>query len=142
MSETGTSKRTLPVWAEQLRQKYLAGEASVFVLYGNVFDRYLVDGVAHGMTEFLSQVLLKENKNRIMEISLDRGVRFLQGATTEEKEVLYGYLADKGLPGIFESVERRMREHYQRSRIYIRVGRQTSTRQRNPDGDKDGNIDD
>ncbi|MFZ6677385.1 ATP-binding protein [Undibacterium sp. Tian12W] len=122
MSETGTSKRTLPVWAEQLRQKYLAGEASVFVLYGNVFDRYLVDGVAHGMSEFLSQVLLKENKNRIMEISLDRGVRFLQGATTEEKEVLYGYLADKSLPGIFESVERRMREHASNAVIFPYAG--------------------
>ena len=31
----------LPAWAETVRARYLAGEASVFVLYRNVFDRYL-----------------------------------------------------------------------------------------------------
>jgi len=111
MSANKQSKRLLPGWAEQLRQKYLAGEASVFVLYRNVFDRYLVDGVAYGMTEFLSEVLLKDNKQRIVEISLDRGLRVLQGASLDEKAALYGHLEDKGLPGIFDSVERRMREH-------------------------------
>lgn len=111
MATMKDSRRNLPVWAEQLRQKYLAGEASVFVLYRNVFDRFLVDGKAYAMTEFLSDVLLKDNKERIYEISLARGLRVLQGATTEEKSALYGYLEGKGLPGIFESVERRMREY-------------------------------
>lgn len=115
-------KRRLPVWAEQVRQKYLAGEASVFVLYGNVFDRTLVEGSAYGMTEFLSEVLLKDNKSRIMEVSLDRGVRILQGATTDEKEVLYSYLAGKGLQGVFESVERRMREHNSNAVIFPYAG--------------------
>lgn len=115
-------KRRLPVWAEQVRQKYLAGEASVFVLYGNVFDRYLVEGVSYDMSDFLAQVLLKENKNRIMEVSLARGVRFLQGASVEEKEVLYSYLADKGMPGIFEAVERRMREHPSNAIIFPYAG--------------------
>ena len=35
-------RQELPAWAETVRQKYLAGEASVFVLYGNVFDRTLI----------------------------------------------------------------------------------------------------
>ena len=94
-------KRELPVWAEQVRQKYLAGEASVFVLYGNVFDRYLVDGTAYAMTEFLADVLLKDNKTRIMEVSLGRGVRFLQDASTAtnasmaEKETLYSFCSSR-----------------------------------------------
>lgn len=108
MAELG--KRSLPAWAEVMRQKYLAGEASVFVLYGNVFDRYLVDKTAYGISDFLSEVLLKDNKQRIYEVSLDRGLRVLQGGSTDEKAALYAYLEDKGLQGIFESIERRMRE--------------------------------
>lgn len=108
---TDISKRPLPGWAETVRQKYLAGEASVFVLYGNVFDRYLVGQQALALSDFLSGVLLRDNKQRIYEISLDRGLRVVQGATTEEKASLYAHLEGRGLPGIFESVERRMREH-------------------------------
>ena len=78
MADQMLPKRLLPAWAEQIRQKYLAGEASVFVLYGNVFDRCLVDGIAYGMTAFLSEVLLKDNKQRIYEISLDRGFTAVQ----------------------------------------------------------------
>lgn len=111
-------KHLLPAWAEQLRQKYLAGEASVFVLYGNVFDRYLFDSIAYGMSGLLSEVLLKDNKDHIYEISLDRGLRFLQGGTSDEKAALYSYLEGKGLQGIFESVERRMREHKSNAVIF------------------------
>lgn len=111
-------KPALPAWAEQLRQKYLAGEASVFVLHGNVFDRYLVNGVAYGISGLLADVLLKDNKQHIYEISLDRGLRFLQGGTSDEKAALYSYLEDKGLQGIFESVERRMREHRSNAVIF------------------------
>ena len=82
MANMKDTRRGLPAWAEQLRQKYLAGEASVFVLYRNVFDRFLVEGKAYAMTEFLCDVLLKDNKERIYEISLARGLRVLQGATT------------------------------------------------------------
>lgn len=122
MADQMLPKRLLPAWAEQIRQKYLAGEASVFVLYGNVFDRYLVDGIAYGMTAFLSEVLLKDNKQRIYEISLDRGLRFLQGASTDEKASLYGYLEGKGLQGVFESVERRMHEHKSNAVIFPYAG--------------------
>ncbi len=117
-------KRDLPVWAEQMRQKYLAGEASVFVLYGNVFDRYLVNGVAYAMTDFLADVLLKENKNRIMEVSLGRGVRLLQDSATSisEKEALYSYLADKGMPGIFDAIEKRMLDHPSNAVIFPYAG--------------------
>ena len=86
--------RRLPDWAEVMRQKYLAGEASVFVLYGNVFDRYLVENTAYSISDFLSEVLLKDNKERIYEISIDRGLRVIQGSSTDEKAALYAALAE------------------------------------------------
>ncbi len=98
----------LPKWAETLRQKYLAGEASVFILYGNVFDRTLINGQSYGLVQFLSEILLAGKKERIYELSIDRGLKVLHGATLEEKGELYRHLEGKGLAGIFESLERRM----------------------------------
>ena len=95
----------LPAWAETVRARYLAGEASVFVLYRNVFDRYLVDGKAPSMVDFLAGVLLKGNKERLFEISVDRGLRVLSGIAADEKAALYEHLEAKGMPGILASVE-------------------------------------
>ena len=78
MSPESGGRPALPVWAETLRQKYLAGEASVFVLYRNVFDRYQVGERYYTLLPFLSEVLLKDNKQRIFELSIDRGVRVIQ----------------------------------------------------------------
>jgi len=105
------SRPVLPVWAETVRERYLAGEASVFVLYRNVFDRYLVDGNALSMIDFLSGVLLKGNKERLFEISIDRGLRVLSGVTPDDKAALYAHLEARGMPGILDAVERRLREH-------------------------------
>jgi ATP-dependent 26S proteasome regulatory subunit len=69
----------LPRWAETLRQKYLAGEASTFVLYRNVFDNFLVAGKLHGLQSFLVEELFKETKKRVVEVSLERGIRHLSG---------------------------------------------------------------
>ena len=103
-------KPPLPDWAETVRQKYLAGDASVFVLHGNVFDRQLVESKSWGMVGFLADVLLRGNKQQILELSIDRGVRFLQGAGGDERESLYRHLEGRGLAGIFEALERRLRE--------------------------------
>jgi len=117
-AHTPTNRATvLPAWADTVRQKYLAGEASVFVLYRNVFDRYLTNAPANGngsalsLVDFLSGVLLKENKRNIIEFSVDRGVRYLQGGSTEDRQILYAHLEGKGQAGIFDALERRMREH-------------------------------
>ena len=99
----------LPPWADAVRQKYLAGEATVFVLYRNVFDRYIADGKAYSLMDFLSGPLLKDNKPTIIELSVDRGVRYLQGSTSEDRQSLYAELESKGLGGVFDALERRMR---------------------------------
>ena len=110
MSPESNGRPALPAWAETLRQKYLAGEASVFVLYRNVFDRYQVGERYYTLLPFLSEVLLKDNKQHIFELSIDRGVRVIKGGSAEEKAELYRHLEGKGLTGIFESLERQMRE--------------------------------
>jgi SpoVK/Ycf46/Vps4 family AAA+-type ATPase len=110
MAEPAASRIPLPAWAETLRQKYLAGEASVFVLYRNVFDRILVGDKPYGMVTFLAEVLLKDNKQHIYELSADRGVRVLQGGTADEKDELYRHLEGKGLGGILDALERRLRD--------------------------------
>ncbi len=69
----------LPAWAEALREKYLAGEASTFVLYRNVFDNILVGNRLHDLQSFLVEELFKESKKTICEVSLERGVRPLRG---------------------------------------------------------------
>lgn len=108
MKTTENSTPILPRWAEIVRQKYLAGEASVFILYGNVFDRTIIDGSSCSLVQFLADVLLSGKKQRIYDLSLDRGIRVLHGASLEQKQELYQHLENKGLAGIFESLERRM----------------------------------
>jgi SpoVK/Ycf46/Vps4 family AAA+-type ATPase len=110
MAEPAAGRPPLPAWAETLRQKYLAGEASVFVLYRNVFDRILVGDKPFGMVSFLAEVLLKDNKQHIYELSADRGVRVLAGGTADEKDELYRHLEGKGLGGILAALERRLRD--------------------------------
>lgn len=107
-----------PSWANQLRNKYMVGEASVFVLYQNVFDHVLCGDTTYGLTDFLHEQLLYENKSFVAEVSLDRGLRVLQGSDTHAKAELYQYLQDKGLPGIFTAVERRMQENTSNAIIF------------------------
>ncbi|MBX2813025.1 MAG: AAA family ATPase [Myxococcales bacterium] len=51
--------RALPGWAKEIRSTYLRGEASVFLLHGNVFDLIPHSGDLLRMVEFLSNVLLR-----------------------------------------------------------------------------------
>jgi transitional endoplasmic reticulum ATPase len=76
MSET----RVLPAWAEDLRRRYLRGEASMFLLHGNVYDVVLHEGRALALSEFLADVLLKEAKDTIALYNVATGVRFRQRA--------------------------------------------------------------
>jgi len=75
--------RNLPAWAEDLRRRYLRGEASMFVLHGNVYDVVLHDGKMMALTEFLTDVLLKESKDTIAVYNVATGARFTKRAKTE-----------------------------------------------------------
>jgi hypothetical protein len=68
----------------------VSGRRSVgFVLYRNVFDRYQVGDRYYTLLPFLSDVLLKDNKQNIFELSVDRGVRVVQGSSPQGKAELY-----------------------------------------------------
>jgi len=72
--------RTLPVWAEDLRRRYLRGEASMFVLHGNVYDVVLCGRKMMALTEFLTDVLLKDSKDTIAVYNVATGTRFAKHA--------------------------------------------------------------
>ena len=72
--------RSLPVWAEDLRRRYLRGEASMFVLHGNVYDVVLCNRKMMALTEFLTDVLLKDSKETIAVYNVATGTRFTKHA--------------------------------------------------------------
>ena len=73
--------RVLPTWAEDLRRRYLRGEASMFVLHGNVYDVVLCNRKMMALTEFLTDVLLKDSKDTIAVYNVATGARFTKRAS-------------------------------------------------------------
>src|SRR3954453_5640400 len=73
-------EKTLPAWAEDLRRRYVRGEASVFVLHGNVYDAVISGGETLSITEFLGNVLLHDTKETVAVYNVATGVRFLKRA--------------------------------------------------------------
>jgi AAA+ superfamily predicted ATPase len=90
MSTMNLSKPSrLPAWADEIRRRYLRGESSQFILYGNVHDRILDDPDGSidkrspderllSLTDFLLKVLL-ERKNQVILYNVSTGVRFAKG---------------------------------------------------------------
>ncbi len=64
-----------PGWAEELRRRYLRGEASQFILHGNVFDVVEWAGELLPLGEYLTEHLLGENKDTIVVFNLATGGR-------------------------------------------------------------------
>lgn len=79
---SAAATRMLPAWAEDLRRRYLRGEASIFVLHGNVFDAVVVDDRLLGLTDFLTDVLLRESKETIAVYNVSTGLRFAKREPT------------------------------------------------------------
>ncbi|MCX6551791.1 MAG: hypothetical protein NTY02_12465, partial [Acidobacteria bacterium] len=74
--------RVLPTWADDLRRRYLRGEASMFVVHGNVYDVVVSGQKAYSLVEFLSEVLLRESRETIVTYNLASGVRFSKRAAS------------------------------------------------------------
>jgi AAA+ superfamily predicted ATPase len=74
----------LPPWATDLRERYLRGEASMFVLHGNVFDAVVHRGAMLSLGDFLAGPLLAETKETIVLYNLASGVRFRKRAAGVE----------------------------------------------------------
>src|ERR1044071_7765096 len=72
------TSHSLPTCADDLRRRYLRGEASIFILHGNVYDAVLHGDQVLTLTEFLGNVLLKESKETIAVYNVATGVRFMK----------------------------------------------------------------
>ncbi|MGO9933167.1 MAG: AAA family ATPase, partial [Steroidobacteraceae bacterium] len=77
--------RVLPAWAEDLRRRYVRGEASMFVLHGNVFDAVVQDGL-RSLSTFLTDVLLNETKDTIVTYNVATGGHFAKRAPGVEAD--------------------------------------------------------
>jgi AAA+ superfamily predicted ATPase len=66
----------LPLWAVDLRRRYLRGESSMFVLHGNVYDVVVHGQRSYALTEFLCDVLLRESRETLATYNLASGVHF------------------------------------------------------------------
>src|SRR5678816_998536 len=73
--------RVRPEWAEDLRRRYLRGEASMFVLHGNVYDVVLCNNKLMALTEYLTEVLLEKTRDTIAVYNVATGTRFTKRAT-------------------------------------------------------------
>jgi transitional endoplasmic reticulum ATPase len=95
--------RLLPAWAEDLRRRYLRGEASMFVLHGNVYDVVLCNRRMMALTEFLTDILLKDSKDTIAVYNVATGVRFTKriDTVTELEDLLLS-----GKDRVFAALER------------------------------------
>ena len=68
---------SLPVWAEEIRATYLRGEASVFLLHGNVFDLIPFEAEQIRLVDFLCRVLL-EKKSVVCHFNTSTKIKFVR----------------------------------------------------------------
>jgi transitional endoplasmic reticulum ATPase len=98
MSQPDRSK--IPAWAESLRQRYLRGESSQFVIHGNVHDVVLAGAdKLTSLSDFLANTLFA-NKDTVVFYNVSTGVRFAKrkGTLTGYEELLVHREASKILP--------------------------------------------
>jgi transitional endoplasmic reticulum ATPase len=75
---TEASEPKHPAWAEELRRRYLRGEASQFILHGNVFDVVEWGGELLPLGEYLTRHLLGDKKDLIVVFNLATGGRIVR----------------------------------------------------------------
>ncbi|MGZ7079777.1 MAG: ATP-binding protein [Thermoanaerobaculia bacterium] len=96
--------RPLPTWAEDLRRRYLRGEASIFIVHGNVYDAVLSGSRVVTLTDFLANTLLKESKDTIAVYNVATGVRFMKRG--KDVENLDDLLLQTEKPRVLAALER------------------------------------
>src|SRR5215831_8527223 len=87
-----------PFWADELKRRYLRGEASVFVLFGNVQDVVLYGEELMPIPDFLAETLQK--KDTIIRYNVSTGCRFVKKGTKIEQleDLMLQRQPDKVLP--------------------------------------------
>jgi ATPase family associated with various cellular activities (AAA) len=69
---------SLPPWAQKLISLYESNAAAQFLLYGNVNDRFVIDGRLGSLYEFLTRVMLPRFEV-VLSYDLGNGVRIEKG---------------------------------------------------------------
>jgi transitional endoplasmic reticulum ATPase len=69
-------EKAVPEWRDELRRRYLRGEASLFVVHGNVQDLVLYDDRLLPVPDFLAETLAK--KDTVIRYNLANGCRFVK----------------------------------------------------------------
>lgn len=64
-----------PEWINELRDKYLAGESSIFILHGNVFDKVITPEHSLLVNDYLRDQLFAKSKSAVYEMSLAGGLK-------------------------------------------------------------------
>ncbi len=87
-----------PSWAEELKLRYLRGEASLFVLFGNVQDVVLSGDELLPVPDYLTEVLSK--KDTIIRYNVSTGCRFVKKGTKIEglEELMLQRAPERVLP--------------------------------------------
>lgn len=100
-----TAPAPLPPWVEDIRGKYLAGEASVFVLHLNVFDQVLHEERYYSVTDFLGRVLLWPTKRNIIVYDPAAGISLMrQSEELAKVEALRGARTPREVFPILEAI--------------------------------------
>ncbi|HUJ59130.1 MAG TPA: ATP-binding protein [Kofleriaceae bacterium] len=92
----------LATWAEELKRRYLRGEASVFVLHGNVHDVALDEaGELISIGDYVARTVF-EKKDIVIRYNVSTGCRFTKKAGKIEgiEELMLQRTADKVLPAL------------------------------------------
>jgi transitional endoplasmic reticulum ATPase len=69
----------LPAWAEELKRRYLRGEASVFVVHGNVHDVVLDGEELVSIGDYIARTVF-EKKDIVIRYNVSTGCRFTKKA--------------------------------------------------------------
>ena len=95
------SATILSAWAEELKRRYLRGEASVFVLHGNVHDVVLDGDNLVSVADYLTHVVF-EKKDIVIRYNLSTGCRFSKkaGKIENAEALLVERSPDKVLPAL------------------------------------------
>ena len=83
MTKTIAAVPAQPDWVEDLRAKYLAGEATIFVLYGNVFDKVVLPEESQMLGDYLTQSLFGKTKGLVFELGWSQGLRIAGGKSVQ-----------------------------------------------------------
>jgi transitional endoplasmic reticulum ATPase len=110
-----------PPWAEELRRRYLRGEASQFVLHGNVFDLVDHGGDLLPVREYLTDRLLAESKDLVVVYNVSTGGKIVRrkGDAEASRTAAYDELLVQRERGKFLPVMERVLKTTQRVALIL-----------------------